>query len=194
MSEYIELEDLKKHEQKEKIKGLLKKVVIPVSKGYEGIKKRIEKKREDNIIRKNVIEGVQSKVAQGKIKSIKDIPKYYSYGSPTSIYAQKLIRQKQLNEVREQALFSARKKIIIKRAKETVLGKPKPKGSTGYNPMEAMVFGMPQKQQVKQPVKRKRAKTKQKKGKPKQKVIIRYKQPPKQKPQTNDFNKFLWNS
>ena len=192
MSDFIELKNIKSNKQKEQIKNIISKSTVPFKKSYHGLQGYIAKKGQEQQAKKNMMNSIRSKVSKGEIKSLKDVEKLYGYGTFEYGYASQSIRQKQLRQIREQAMFNARKKVVTAKAKEAVFGKPRvvPKGA-GFNPMSAFIYGAPRKQAVKK-------KVVVQKTKPKPKQQVRYIQKPIQPSQSEiqkkKFNDLMWNS
>ena len=195
MSDYIELNKIKSNQQKERVKNIISKSSIPIKKGYKGIKTYIAKKELQNKHKKAIIDNIRLDISRGNLKNIKDVEKKYGYGTFNYNSALQLIRQKELKQIREQAIFNARKKVVTAKAKEAVYGKPRviPKGA-GFNPMAAIVYGAPRRRVIKKRVIIKQQKHKPQKQQTQRKTIQRRQVPSQNNIRKKQLNDLIWNT
>ncbi len=98
------------------------------------VKTKTQEIKQEHEQAKNMRETAQARILQGEIKTEKDVDKHYTTNSPMYIYTKKLIRQKLLNEAREEAVFKAQKKAMVAKVTQNILRKPRPRQQT-FNPI-----------------------------------------------------------
>lgn len=153
MKEYIDIKDIEKERKKEAL-------IRPFKKSYSFVQGKINQAIKSQQQKINIKKSISDKIAQGQISDTKDVEKEYAYGSSSYNYAMQKIRQKQLSQAREQAMFDARKKFMAKNIAHSLNKKSKPikLSAQNYGSLNA-IWGNPV-QPIKQSSRKKSKKSK----------------------------------
>ena len=148
MAEYIDIKDIAKHQKDEEMKLQRKRdkalsrkqkeaLLKPFKKSYSFVKAKIGQSMEQRRIQRNVQSDIANRIQQGQISSLGDAEKQYAYGTKSYSYAVQLLRQKQLSQAREKAMFEAKKKIMIHNIKH-----PPKRTNIGSIPVADFMLGI----------------------------------------------------